>query len=67
MLKAKCRVMLKALFSTLRFIMLILAGHTQIALENVALRQQLAILKSEQHRPKLYYRDRLFWIFLMKI
>src|SRR5438093_9571032 len=67
MLKAKCRVMLKALFSTLRFIMLILAGHTQIALENVALRQQLAILKREQHRPKLYYRDRLFWIFLMKI
>jgi putative transposase len=59
--------MLKAVFSTLRFIMLILAGHKQIVLENVALRQQLAILKREQPRPKLHYRDRLFWIFLMKI
>ena len=59
--------MLGAVFSTLRFIMLILVGHKQIALENAALRQQLAILKREQPRPKLHYRDRLFWIFLMKI
>ncbi|PYS40709.1 MAG: hypothetical protein DMG14_09710 [Acidobacteria bacterium] len=59
--------MLGAVFSTLRFIMLILAGHKQIALENAALRQQLAILKREQPGPKLHYRDRLFWIFLMKI
>ena len=59
--------MLKAVFSTLRFVMLILAGHKQIALENAALRQQLAILKREQPRPRLHSRDRLFWIFLMKI
>src|SRR5215510_14651059 len=31
------------------------------------LRQQLAILKREQPRPRLYHRDRLFWIFLMKM
>ena len=42
--------MLRAVFSTLRFIMLTLAGHKQIGLENVALRQQLAILKREQPR-----------------
>src|SRR5215510_6915212 len=59
--------MLMAVYSTLRFIMLILAGHRQIALENAALRQQLAILKRDQPRPKLHCRDRLFWIFLMKI
>src|SRR5207244_3104608 len=58
--------MLKAILSTLRFIILILAGHKQIALENAALRQQLAILKREQPRPKLRPRDRLFWILLMK-
>ena len=29
--------MFKAIFSTLRFIMLILAGHKEIALENAAL------------------------------
>ena len=59
--------MLKAIFSTLRFIILILAGHKQIALENAAPRQQLAILKTEQPRPKLRQRDRLFWTLLMKI
>src|SRR5215510_5381690 len=58
--------MLRAVFSTLRFIMVTVVGHKQIALENAALRQQLAILKREQPRPKLQYRDRLFWIFLMK-
>src|SRR5262245_71021 len=59
--------MLKAVFSTVRFVLLILAGYKQIALENAALRQQLVILKREQPRPKLHYRDRLFWIMLMKI
>ena len=59
--------MLKTVFSTLRFVMLILAGHKQIALENAALRQQLVILKRQQPRPKLRHHDRLFWILLMKI
>src|SRR5215471_5980652 len=58
--------MLKVVFRSLRFLMLILVGHNQVALENAALRQQLAILKREKPRPKLHYRD-LFWILLMKI
>jgi hypothetical protein len=37
--------MLKMVFSTLRFIVLILAGHKQFVLENAALRQQLATSK----------------------
>ena len=59
--------MLKAIFRTLRFIILVLAGHKEIALENVALRQQLTILKREQPRLKLRHRDRLFWIGLRTI
>jgi putative transposase len=59
--------MLRALLSTLRFIILVLAGHKQVALENAALRQQLAILTRNRPRRKLRDRDRLFWIFLMKI
>src|SRR5215813_2252868 len=59
--------MLKLVFSALRFIVLILAGHKQLALENAALRQQLAILKRQRPRPRLHYRDRLFWMFLMKM
>ena len=45
--------MLKAVLITLRFIILIFAGHQQVVLENAALRQQLAILKREQPRPTL--------------
>lgn len=59
--------MLKAVLSTLRFIVLSLAGHKQVALENAALRQQLAILKRDRPRPKIRHRDRLFWIVLIKI
>jgi putative transposase len=59
--------MLKAILSTLRFVILMLAGHKEIALKNVALRQQLTILRREQPRPKLRNRDRLFWIALMKL
>ena len=58
--------MLKAVLITLRFIILILAGHQQVLLENAALRQQLAILKRDSLRPRLRRRDRLFWILLMK-
>ncbi len=59
--------MIRAVSSTLRFIILVLAGHKHVALENAALRQQLAILKRNQPRPKFCDRDRLFWVFLMKI
>src|SRR5215470_16643908 len=59
--------MLKPVFTALRFMILILCGHQQIALENAALRHQLAILKREQPHPKLRHCDRLFWIVLMKV
>src|SRR5438105_5315211 len=59
-------LMLKAVFCGLRFIILVLGGHKQTALENVALRQQLAILKRGTRRPKLQPRDRLFWVLLMR-
>ncbi|MEX2170788.1 MAG: integrase core domain-containing protein [Pirellulales bacterium] len=32
--------------------------------ENLALRQQLAVLKREQPRPRLRRRDRIFWVWL---
>ena len=51
----------------LRLIMLVLSGCEQVALENVALRQQLSIFKRNLPRPKLFRRDRLFWIVLSRI
>ena len=44
-----------------------LGGLEQVALENAALRQQLAVFKREVKRPRLLRRDRLFWIALRTI
>jgi len=39
-------------------------GHRQLALENLALRHQLAVYERTATRPKLRTTDRLFWIWL---
>jgi putative transposase len=56
--------MLTTLVVLLRSIGLICRGHRAVALENVALRQQLAALKRTRTRPHLRPTDRLFWILL---
>ena len=40
--------------------------HQELALENLALRQQLAMLKLMQPRPKLSLGDRRFWLLLSR-
>ena len=50
-----------------RFVILVFGGHKQVALENAALRQQLAVFKRDVKRPRLHRRDRLFWIGLRTI
>lgn len=59
--------MLNSLLLALRFLILVFSGHKQVALENVALRQQLAVFTRERKRPRLRDRDRLFWIALKRI
>lgn len=39
-------------------------AQSELALENLVLRQQLAILKSRNPRPTLSNSDRLFWVVL---
>src|SRR5882672_702739 len=58
--------MVTALLVTLRSIGLICRGHRAVALENLALRQQLAALKRTVNRPQLSTGDRFFWILLAK-
>jgi putative transposase len=41
--------------------------HRDLALENLALRQQLAIFKLRHPRPRLRPTDRIFWVWLSKI
>ena len=58
--------MLSALVVLLRSLGLICSGHRAVALENVALRQQLAVFRRTSRRPQLRTRDRLFWVLLAK-
>jgi len=41
--------------------------HRELALENLALRQQLAVWKARQPRPRLTEIDRIFWVLLSKL
>jgi hypothetical protein len=58
--------MLTAFVVLLRSIGLICRGHLAVALENLALRQQLASLTRTVKRPQLRQSDRLFWIRLAR-
>jgi len=48
----------------LPFFLLILGLNRHLAIENLALRQQLAILKRQTGRPRIRPIDRLFWVIL---
>jgi hypothetical protein len=58
--------MLTAFVVLLRTVGLMCRGHRAVALENLALRQQLTALTRRVNRPQLRNRDRLFWILLAK-
>jgi hypothetical protein len=51
----------------LPFLMLILALDRHLAIENLALRQQLVVLKRQAKRPAVRTRDRIFWVILSRI
>jgi hypothetical protein len=44
-----------------------LLDRAKIAAENLALRQQLALLRRSTKRPIIRNRDRIFWIWLSKL
>src|SRR5947207_14350990 len=55
------------LLSVIRFVRLLLSGHQAIAIENAALRLQLAAFQRKRKRPVLTSFDRLFWVGLSLI
>src|SRR5689334_22241204 len=59
--------MLNSFLLTIRFLIFVVSGHKQVALENIALRHQLAVFTREKKRPRLRDRDRLLWIALKKV
>src|SRR5207253_2504568 len=59
--------MITLLLQLLRLLPFLCGGHRQLALENLALHQQLAVYKRTAPRPKLRPTDRLFWIALAAV
>src|SRR5438552_2660094 len=59
--------MITLLLHVLRLLTFLFGGHRQLAVENLALRQQLAVYKRTTARPKLRTTDRLFWIWLARV
>ena len=55
------------ILSLVRFFRLLLSGHQAVALENAALRLQLAAFQRKRRRPVLTTFDRLFWIALRRV
>jgi putative transposase len=55
------------LLHLLRLLPFLVGGHRQLALENLALRQQLAVYRRTIRRPKLRPVDRLLWVALASV
>ncbi len=45
----------------------IVADRSELAAEDLALRQQLVILEQRSKRPRLRKRDRIFWAWLSRL
>src|SRR5919106_4380100 len=58
--------MITLLLHLLRVLPFLFGGHRRLALENLALRQQLAVYKRTVIRPPLRRTDRLFWVGLAR-
>jgi hypothetical protein len=63
-ISARCITLLPHL---LRLLPVLFGGHRQLALENLALRQPLAVYRRMMTRPRLRRTDRLFWLGLARI
>jgi transposase InsO family protein len=59
--------MLHVLYALLATVRSSLRSQREFALENLALRQQLAVLKRRTKRPKLSTADRAFWVVLSRL
>ena len=54
------------MFALWRFVRAFLVRRAVLVAENLALRQQLAVLLRDKPKPRLRLRDRLFWVVLSR-
>ena len=53
--------------AVLLFLRAMLIPKIHLAVENLALRQQLAVYRESVRLPKLRPRDRVFWVWLLRL
>jgi transposase InsO family protein len=59
--------MLRLVFLVFGTLVRMLGSRRELALENVALRQQLAMYKARNRRPRIRAADRAFWVVLHRL
>src|SRR5262245_18544978 len=59
--------MITLLLHGIRLFPLFCGGHRNLAIENLALRQQLVVYKRTAPRPRLRPTDRLVWVLLASL
>jgi hypothetical protein len=52
---------------TVAFAWVFFRSRLELMVENLALRQQLAVFKQKRSRPRLRPGDRMFWVFLRQV
>src|SRR5439155_25520898 len=67
LIRRESRPMIALLLHLLRLLPFLCGGHRQLALENLALRQQLAVYKRTTNRPRLRRSDRVLWVWLSRV
>lgn len=64
-------LILRLMIETLRWLVILIVASVrkqrELALENLALRQQLGVLKRKKGVPRLRRKDRVFWVVLSRI
>jgi hypothetical protein len=60
-IRSQSQLVITVLLHLLRLFPFLVGGHRQLALENLALRQQLAVYERTASQPELRDSDRLFW------
>src|SRR3989441_3684247 len=66
LIRRRSSSMITFLLHLLRLLPFLCGGHRHLALENLALRQQLSVYKRTVTRPKLRATDRLLWVGLAR-
>ncbi len=64
---ATVRSMQTVIVILVAFVRAIVLSRAGLQLENIALRQQVAVLRRDRPRPQLRPLDRLFWVYLFRL